>query len=267
MKILKKFKVSIDQNRMDQVGDVEEALKKFDSRKNKNLHFLLKKRFEWMNKFINPNDVGIEVGAGPGLSKKFIINKNFKISDFADYQHLDYKNIDALNTKFNDNSFDYVIAAHVLHHVPYPIKFFREMYRILKKDGKLIIHEEYLSVLLQFLIIIMKHEGFDWTKNVWSESVPVTDDEDLWSGNNAIPHLVFDDINVFNENLGHYFKIEYEKILHQISFLNSGGVTSRTFYIPLNIFFLNFFDKIYSFFSRPFPKIFALNRCIVLKKK
>ena len=35
--------------------------------------------------------------------------------------------------KFKDNTFDYVIASNMIHHVPYPIKFFKEMNRILKK--------------------------------------------------------------------------------------------------------------------------------------
>ena len=140
------------------------------------------------------------------------------------------------------------------------------MHRILKKGGKLIIHEAYLSVLLQLILIIMKHEGFDWTKNIWNESIPAIDDEDLWSGNNATPHLVFDDIDAFNKNLGSYFKIEHDKILHELSYLNSGGVCSKTFYIPLNYFVLNILDKIYYFLSKPFPKIFAIGRRLVLRK-
>ena len=266
LKILQKTNFLKKDNKMKNFGNINESIKNFKKGKNKNLHFVLKHRFEWMNNYISKDDIGIEVGAGAGFSKDFIKNKNLKICDFSDHEHLDYKNIDAHNTKFKNDSFNYVIAAHVLHHIPYPIKFFREMHRILKKNGKLIIHEEYLSVLLQFILIIMKHEGFDWTKNIWNESIPATDEKDLWSGNNAIPHLVFDDTNVFNKNLGDFFKIEYEKIQHRISYLNSGGVTSKTFYIPLNYFFLNFFDKIYSVLSRPFPKIFALNRCIVLRK-
>ena len=43
-----------------------------------------------------------------------------------------FKNIDAQNTKFENESFDYVIASNMIHHA-YPIKFFREMNRILKK--------------------------------------------------------------------------------------------------------------------------------------
>ena len=91
--------------------------------------------------------------------------------------------------------------------------------------------------------------------------------EDLWSGNNAIPHLVFDDKTIFNKYLGKYFKIDHDKVVHHISYLNSGGVTAKTFYIPLNNFFLSMFDKIYSILSKPFPKIFGLNRCLVLVKK
>ena len=93
------------------------------------------------------------------------------------------------------------------------------MHRILKTDGRLIIHEAYLSVLLQFIIIMMKHEGFDWTKDIWNEAVPVIEDEDLWAGNNAIPNLLFDDKNAFDKNLGTFFKIEYEKVLHCFTFL------------------------------------------------
>ena len=67
--------------------------------------------------------------------------------------------------------------------------------------------------------------------------------------------------------IGKIQRWENHKILHEISYLNSGGVTAKTFYIPLNNFFLSMFDKIYSILSKPFPKIFGLNRCLVLVKK
>tara|TARA_B100000686_G_scaffold347762_1_gene437195 strand:+ start:483 stop:1289 length:807 start_codon:yes stop_codon:yes gene_type:complete len=266
IKIIKKIKFSKNQNRMEKVGDVDEAIKYFDSKKNNNLFFLIKNRYEWMNKFIEKDGLGIEMGAGAGLSKKFILNKNLKISDFSDHQHLDYKNIDAQNTKLNDNFYDYIIAANMIHHIPYPIKFFKEMHRILKKDGKLIIQEAYCSIIFQIITVIMRHEGFDFTKNVWSETVPVTDGDDLWDGNIAVPHLVFDDLHIFNKYLGSHFKIEHENFSECFIFLNSGGVCSRTFYIPLNNFFLNIFNKIDTMLTKNFPKIFAMGRRLVLKK-
>jgi len=267
IKITKKIKFSKNQNRMKKVGDVEEAVNYFNSKKNKNLYFLVKNRYKWMNQFIDQNDKGVEVGAGAGLSRNFILNKNLKITDFSDGKHLDFKNIDAQNTGFKENSHDFVIAANMIHHVPYPIKFFKEMHRILKKDGKLIIQEANCSIAFQLITVIMKHEGFDFTKDPWSEISPVTDTEDLWAGNIAVPHLVFDDLGSFNKNLGSYFRIEYENFSEFFIFLNSGGVCSRTFYIPMNDFLLNIFHKIDNFLTKIFPKFFAMGRRIVLVKK
>ena len=103
------------------------------------------------------------MGSGAGFTKEFIKNKNFKLSDLGEDEHLDFKNIDAQNTGFKNESFDYVIASNMIHHIPYPIKFFKEMNRILKKDGKLIIFESYCSIIFQIATLIMKHEGFDFT--------------------------------------------------------------------------------------------------------
>ena len=99
---------------------------------------LLKERFGWMNNFIGINDHGVELGSGAGFAKHFINCKNFKISDLSNYDHLDYKNIDAQETGFQSESFNFVIASNMIHHIPYPMKFFKEMNRVLKKDGKFV---------------------------------------------------------------------------------------------------------------------------------
>ena len=95
----------------------------------------------------------------------------------------------------------------MIHHLPYPIKFFEEMHRILKKGGKLIIFDAHCSVLLQLVLILMRHEGFDFTKDVWNTKSPSTDTDDLWAGNSAIPYLIFNDENIFHSQLGNKFKI------------------------------------------------------------
>ena len=53
--------------------------------------FLIKERYEWMNNFIKQDDIGLEVGAGPGLSKEFIRNNNLKIRD-ANFKYYFSKN-------------------------------------------------------------------------------------------------------------------------------------------------------------------------------
>ena len=219
-----------------------------------------------MNKFINNEDTGIEVGSGAGFTKDFIKNKNFKPTDLGNDDHLDFKNVDAQNTNFENNSFDYVIASNMIHHVPFPIKFFKEMNRILKKNGKLIIFESHCSITFQIATAIMKHEGFDFTLNVWDEQNPKSDENDAWHGNIAVPHLIFDDKNGFNRNLGNFFKVEYDKFTECLIFLNSGGVTSKTKCIPMNRFFLSILDFIDKILVKIFPNIFCMGRRIVLKK-
>ena len=266
LKILKKIKFKEQDDRMSNVGAVEKVIENFEKDQNKNLKFLLSKRYSWMNKFIKDNDIGLEVGAGAGLSKKFILNKNLKISDFSEHQHLDFKNIDAQKTHFSENSFDYIIASNMVHHIPYPIKFFNETHRILKKGGRLIIQEAYCSLILQMVIILMKHEGFDFTVNPWSKEEPVTEENNVWMGNAAVPNLIFDDVKLFEEKIGNLYKIEHEKIYECLVFLNSGGVHSTTFYIPLNNLFLKLLDKFDVFLTKFFPKVFATGRQIVLRK-
>ena len=140
-KILKKIQFSNEENKMQAISNTQVARDFFYSNKSKNVRFLLNKRFSWMNNFIKDEDYGIEVGSGAGFAKDFIKNKNFKITDINNDDHLDFKNIDAQNTNFNNESFNFVIASNMIHHVPFPMRFFKEMNRILKKNGKLIIQD------------------------------------------------------------------------------------------------------------------------------
>ena len=267
LKILKKVQFPKEANRMKSIANTKIARDLYYSSKSKNLKYLLEKRYLWMNNFIEKNDKGIEVGSGAGFTKDFIKNNNFKLTDLGNDPHLDHKNIDAQNTGFDNDSLDFVIASNMIHHMPYPIKFFKEMNRILKKDGKLIVFESYCSIFFQLATLIMKHEGFDFTLNVWDEKNPKSDEENAWHGNIAVPHLLFDDNEGFKNNLGHLFKIEYEKLTECLIFLNSGGVTSKTACVPMNKFFLDILHKIDKFLIKFFPSIFCMGRRIVLIKK
>ena len=161
IKIKNKITFKKEQNRMKSVSSTIEARKSFFNSKSKNLDFLLHQRYEWMNKFISKDDKGIDLGSGAGFSKFYIKNKYFKLTDLSNDDHIDIKNLDAQNTNFSNNSLDYVISTNMIHHLAYPMKYFKEMNRILKKKGKLIIFEPYCSVIFQIVEIIMRHEGFN----------------------------------------------------------------------------------------------------------
>ena len=266
LKIKKVAAFDQSSNKMKIIADVEKAIKEFKSKRNKNLDFLLNNRFSWMKKFIRPEDKGLEVGAGTGFSKNYIKNKNFVISDLAMHSHLDLKNIDAQQTNLDPESYDFVIAVNMLHHVPYPLKFLNEMYKILKPEGKLIIQEAHPSVLLQLIVIFMRHEGFDFTKDVWSEKIAMSKEDDVWSGNIAVSHLIFDNKKKFDEKFIKKFRIIHQKFFECFIFLNSGGVTSKTFYLPMNYFFLNILNAFDNIITKLFPNFFAMGRQIVLQK-
>ena len=66
--------------------------------------------------------------------------------------------------------------------------------------------------------------------------------------------------------LGNIFKIDYDKFTECLIFLNSGGVTSKTKFIPMNNFFLNILNFIDKVLVKLLPNIFCMGRKIVLTK-
>ena len=137
---------------------------------------------------------------------------------------------------------------------------------ILKKDGKLIIFESYCSIIFQLVTMIMKHEGFDFTLDVWDEDNAKSDENNAWHGNIAVPHLIFDDKKKFNEKLGDLFNIKHEELTECLIFLNSGGVTSKTKFIPMNRYFLNILNFLDKILIKAFPGVFCMGRRLVLVK-
>ncbi len=260
----KAYKPVHELNRMRQEGDVVAARKFFFETKSQNLRFLLEGRFGWMNAFIGAGAKGMEVGAGSGLSKEFI-KAEYILTDYAPNDWLDVENVDALATPFKDGEFDFVISSNMIHHTPYPVKFFEEMRRILRPGGVLLIQEINASVFMCVLLRLMRHEGYDFGVNVFDREKIATDPKDLWSANCAIPRLFFDDAKKFKEKIP-YFKIERQSFSEFFNFINSGGVVAKTVYVPLPLFILkilNFFDDV---LARFLPKIFALQRQIVLRR-
>jgi len=69
------------------------------------------------------------------------------------------------------------------------------------------------------------------------------------------------------KNLGNLFTIDYEELTECLIFLNSGGVTSKTFHIPLPIPLLNTLNYIDKFLVKIAPSVFGMGRRIVLRKK
>jgi SAM-dependent methyltransferase len=251
---------------MKHEGDVPRARAFYLENKSNNLKFLLSERYKWMNDFIKPGDYGVEVGGGTGLSKLFIKSDKFYVTDFADFEWLDRKNVDAMNTPYADNELDFVMCSNMIHHVASPLKFLEEMHRIIKPGGLLVVQEIHVGWLMRKVLKAMRHEGYDFTLDVFDKDLICTDPDDLWSANTAIPRLLFDDEKKFHEKVS-YFQITHQSKSECLVYLNSGGIIAKTTSVPLPTFMLKMLGGIDKTLIGIAPNVFALQRQIVLKKK
>jgi demethylmenaquinone methyltransferase/2-methoxy-6-polyprenyl-1,4-benzoquinol methylase len=98
--------------------------------------------------------------------------------------------MDVENLNFNDNSFDYVITSSVFCSVPDPIKGLKEISRVLKPDGKLIMIEHvlsknrFISFLENFFNGIVRfftgvNVNRDTGQNIIKSGMEITEDKNL----------------------------------------------------------------------------------------
>jgi ubiquinone/menaquinone biosynthesis C-methylase UbiE len=115
-----------------------------------------KYRKQIIEKIEGPKVLEIGVGTGKNLgyypeslevigidfSKKMLNQANQKIQDKS---HIKLIEMDAQNMEFKDNTFDTVITSCVFCSVPDPIKGLKEMRRVCKKNGKIVMLEHMRS--------------------------------------------------------------------------------------------------------------------------
>jgi ubiquinone/menaquinone biosynthesis C-methylase UbiE len=77
---------------------------------------------------------------------------------------VDFKVMNACELSFNDNSFDNIVAFRTIHHLPDIKEFFLEAYRVLKKNGSLIIVEpQKYNPFVEFGRKFIRNKGTDRT--------------------------------------------------------------------------------------------------------
>jgi SAM-dependent methyltransferase len=245
-------------------GDVLAARADYARRTSANLRFLLRGRFEWMNEYVGPGARGIDIGCGAGFSKEFIRARRVWLTDFAPAPFLDVAGVDALRLPFRDQAFDFVTASNVVHHVPTPGRFFREARRVVRPGGHLLIHEPQASLLFRAVLRLMRHEGYSFDVNVFDDTCICTDPDDLWAGNNAIARMLFDDHGAFTRAHPEW-RIVRDEPCECLMFLNSGGVTAKTAYVPLPPAVLSMVEAIDEALARLAPGAIAVGRRIALQ--
>ena len=111
---------------------------------------------------------------------------------------------------------------------------------------------------MQRLLRFMKIEDFNFKVDVFNINQICTNAENPWDGNNAIPNLLFDDVNWFEKKVP-YFKVVEQAKSEFFVYLNSGGINNKTFAIPLSYSVLKVLDNIDNFLVSIFPMVLKLD--------
>jgi ubiquinone/menaquinone biosynthesis C-methylase UbiE len=134
--------------------------------------------------------------------------------------------IDAQKTQLPDEKFDFVILSNMIHHVAQPATLFKEVLRILKPGGTLLIQEIHSSFFCKLILLIMRHEGWDECVDVFDPDEICNDPTDLWSANCSVPRMLFDDQKKFVEVFSEW-EFVHDDHSEFLVYLNSGGGRSE----------------------------------------
>lgn len=259
-----KYLAKHEENRMASEGAVAEARQRFLETRFRNLDYLLRSRYEWMNEYLAPDHVIIEIGAGAGFSELYLKHRPI-LTDAANNPWID-RFIDATQMDLPDASVDVLIASHTVHHFYSPYKFFVESQRVLKKGGIIIIQEINTSFFMRLLLRIMRHEGWSYDVNVFDPNAIVNDANDLWSANCAVPELLFHDTQQFERTFPELI-VTRNMCCEFLLFPLSGGVIAKTSIPELPDSILRITMTVDRILTRIAPNMFALGRQVVIQRR
>ena len=154
----------------------------------------------------------------------------------------------------------------MIHHVANPYKFLKKAIYCLKPKGKIIISDINTSLFMRLIIRIMRHEGWSYDRNVFSSESICNDPSDPWSGNCAVPQMLFSSKYKFKK----YFPevdIVHFKLREFLIFPLSGGVIATTSTINLPKYILNLIDILDNTLINLSQKIFPFGMEVVLQKE
>lgn len=249
---------------LNDVGNVAAARERFIRSRPRNLDYLLRQRYEWMNGYVDGLARVVEFGAGAGFSREYISNPKLVLTDYEAHPWIDMQ-ADALNPPFEPESLDAIICSHMIHHLAFPAKFMRHASRMLRPGGYLLIQEVHCSLLLRGLMRALKIEGWAYNVDVFSEDTAVNNSADPWSGNNAVPDLMFANAQEFSQHFPE-FEIIRNELCECLVVLLAGGVTAhrRTLQLPERI--LDATKWLDDRIAVLLPSALALGRRVVVRK-
>jgi len=106
---------------------------------------------------IDKNNLVLEIGTGSNFLKQYSSDETFISSDVLPAPEIDLQ-LDCHQIPFKEDSFDLIIGIDVMHHLKNPFVAVNEIARCVKKDGRIIFIEPYISPFSFIIYKIFHHE-------------------------------------------------------------------------------------------------------------
>lgn len=216
---------------------------------------------KWYQKIIAdlaPGEKTLELGAGSGNFKEY--KPDVISSDIDPKPWLDMV-FDAHHMPFKDGEVSNIVMIDVLHHLDNPVKFCEEASRVLKKGGRVLIIEPYMSFFSYPAYKMFHAEPVEMGVDYFSKET-ITE-KDPWDSNQAIAKLLFyKNEDKFNRRFSKKLKIVKKERSDFVIYPLSGGFEKRQLMPDFLIPVFNVFE----FLMKPFAALFAFRCYVVLEK-
>ncbi len=219
--------------------------------KNKFLRNVYHSWYKKITRYLNEDGISIELSGGNGNFKRY--NNRCIASDIRYSKYVDFI-ANAIKIPLLDKSVDNIVVVDGLHHYNDIWKFFKEVSRVLKKNGRLILIDPYLSVLSNIIRKKFHHEDVDW--NSYSTTEKASD------ANLAIPtKLFFKDRSLFKSK-NPELKVLHINAFEILGYPLSGGFNRKN----LAPAFMYNIIRALELFLLPLRKLLAFKMIVVIEK-
>ena len=202
---------------------------------------------------IDPTIEGKIVELGSGIGNLKMVIPQAVCTDLFPNPWLDAV-CSAYSMPFESKSISHLVLFDVFHHLERPHAFFQEAFRVLKKGGRIIIFEPYISVTSMVVYGLFHHEPIAWNSVIDPSDQPHIDDRYYAAQGNATRLFFRQETTNWIGN----WKVFHREAIVSYSYLFSGGYSKPAFYPEKALPFVQRIDAVLS----RWPSLFAA-RCIV----